>query len=91
MIIDHAIPKTVTVEEVQQATNSDQILQKVISAIHAKHWKNHKNIAPYFKLRNNLTTTNNLLLYQNRIIIPTSLKTRILSIAHQNHLGITNT
>jgi len=46
-------------------------------------------LKPYWANRHHLTITDNLLMYDDRIVIPTSLQTQVLSQIHEGHLGIT--
>ena len=45
-------------------------------------------LIPYWKLRSSLTMCNHLLLYNNRIIIPTSLQKEVMKRIHEGHQGI---
>ena len=46
-------------------------------------------IRPYFENRSHLTITNDLLLYDDRIVIPSKTRLGILHTVHDGHLGIT--
>ena len=59
----HAIPRTVTINKIHQALQSEDILQKVVNNIESNHWTKQKDIESYFKLRYDLTIKNNLLLH----------------------------
>ena len=46
---------------------------------------------PYFEKRGELSVVDHLLLWHNRIIIPSSLREQILSTLHMGHLGMVAT
>ena len=46
------------------------------------------HLTPYWKVKDNLTICNNLLLYNSRIVIPKSLQRETLQSIHSGHLGI---
>ena len=45
-------------------------------------------LLPYWKVRDNLTICNNLLLYNSRIVVPKSMQRKILQKIHSGHLRI---
>ena len=45
-------------------------------------------LAPYFKVQNQLTLCENLLLYNGRIVIPSSLRKETLEKVHSGHQGV---
>lgn len=81
-------------EQMQQATEGDSILQEAIS--HTRHgWPNHMNsiyrkeLRDYFVTRSELSVSRGLLLYRNRIVIPETLRDEVLRSIHDGHLGLT--
>lgn len=61
-------------------------------------WPHNKNHLPnkdiirhYFKFKNELCVFNNVLFYNNRAVIPDSLKQKTLEALHSGHMGVTKT
>jgi transposase InsO family protein len=95
-----AIPKAMTLDELQSGTQSDPTLQAVIVAIKSGSWI----LAPdttvslpafetYSKLKDELSVSDefNLVLRQRRLVVPDSLRKRAVQLAHEGHQGLTKT
>ena len=90
-VTQHAVPKAITLAEVQDATKKDGELQNVIRAVHSRKWK-QTILAPYVKVKHEITTTEQgLVLRHNQIIIPKDLRKRTITLAHRGHFGIVKT
>lgn len=81
--------------ELKRATEEDETLRKIKKYCKVG-WPNNKSDCPiqvrhYYKLRNDIMTENDLLFYNERIIIPTSMRQTILNKLHEPHFGITKT
>lgn len=77
-------------KSIEQATQIDQQLQVVITALKTGQW--HPDIHRFYHSRSELTVTEtNLLLHGTRIVMPQALRSRTLNIAHQGHQGIVKT
>ena len=96
-IENHAVPKSMALEEIAAETSTNSELQAVIKPVQTGHWyeKNDPNcryVTAYHKLKDELSITNNsILLRDTRIIIPKSLQSRTLAIAHGRQQGIAKT
>ena len=90
-IESHAVPKSMALEDIAAETSIDSELQTVIKTVQTGHWyeKNDPNcryVTDYHKLKDELSITNNgIPLRDTRIIIPKSLQSRTLAIAHEGH------
>ena len=81
-------------EEIEKETSSDAVLSKVKQAVRDNQWhKLPEEIQKEFKaIRDELTTTENgILMRGNRIVIPKSLQSRTVQLAHEGHQGMTKT
>lgn len=96
----HAVPKSVSMSEIAEATKQDPVLQHVIRTIKNNNWhdllatstENQSELQSLFIIREELTVDDNsLLLRGHRIVVPQSLRKRIIDIAHEGHQGITKT
>lgn len=79
-------------KEYQKAQTSDTICARVTKYC-CSRWPSKKHIdrvlKPYWEVRGKLTIHNsNLLLYNNRLVIPASLQQELLEKIHQGHQGI---
>ncbi|XP_028414535.1 uncharacterized protein K02A2.6-like [Dendronephthya gigantea] len=87
--IHHAI----MLETIRTATKEDSVLQKVKEALISGRWnKISPELAPYYELRAEIYVAEGVILRNDRIIPPESLREKIIRTAHsQGHLGITKT
>lgn len=90
-LIDNAVPKTMTLNEITDSTQKDSDLQTVI-----KQEEYESNTLDTFsRLRYELTVVpvNDLeiILHDNRIVIPKDLQMRVIDLAHEGHRGIVRT
>ena len=93
-ILQHTIPKSMSLEEIKDATKTDRVLQKVQSALQTGNWDSKdKDLEPYKRCSDSLTVNRekNILLKGTRIIIPSSLQERATKLAHVGHQGIEKT
>ena len=90
-IASNSVPKTMTIEEIIQATDSDRVLKGVRAAIRLNQW-HYDLVKPYKLIKDELTvTTKGLILRGTRIVIPRALQQMAIDIAHDCHLGLTKT
>lgn len=101
----HAEPIAITLDEIKVHTKNDPTLQCLKELIRSTKWYsidtistkypncNVKELHLYNKIRNEFTCNNDesLILRGNRIVAPTSLRHRMLKLAHETHLGMTKT
>ena len=86
-----AVPKAMTMREIQTATNTDKILQSLRAAIRCNMWDSDL-VKPYKNIKEELTVTmQNVILRGSRIIIPESLQQRAIDLAHDTHQGLVKT
>lgn len=89
-VISSSLHRACTVEEVKSAKISDPILQALIESTASGIW-NNPQLSSYYAHRSELTSSDGIVLRGNRILIPTSLRKRVLELAHQGHQGIAKT
>ena len=76
-------------DDVKSETQGDAILKKVIAFVH-NGWNEHctdSTLLPYFKKRYEFAIQDGVLLWGRRVVIPLSLKARVLEELHSNHPG----
>ena len=89
-ICTKAVPKAMTLEEIKQETKHDAEMQAVIKAVESDQWSNQE-VQNYKKLKDELSVFNGLVLTRNRIVIPSSLRSKAVDLAHGGHQGIVKT
>ena len=90
-IARNAVPKAMSLTQLQQATSQDPVLQQVHQSVVSGNWTKTKETHPYFCVKDELTATESLLLRSSRIVIPASLQSTTLQLAHEGHQGIVRT
>ena len=103
-VAEHAAPIAVTLDEIRSCTKTNLTLQAVADMIKTNNWftLNHptpfencnvKDLKIYRQIASELTVNHDqsLIFRSNRIVIPYSLRNRLVHIAHEGHLGICKT
>ena len=91
-LITYSIPKSVSLSEIIEESKKDEKIQKVINCLKDNNWEEEiDTLNEFYKIKSELTYKEGILLRGNQIIIPKSLQKKILSLAHEHHLGITRT
>ena len=88
--VDHFF--TVTWEKVQEASRGDDVTQMLIKLIHEGFPLSKKEmpapLAPFWDARFKLVVHEDVVLFENRIVIPTSLRSAVLDVLHSAHQGV---
>ena len=94
-IVNHIIPKAMSIEEVELESAKDSTLQYVREAVQTGKWyeniQKDEKVKSYHRVKNDLTVSGNLVLFGCKIIIPEKLQSRVINIAHETHQGIVKT
>ena len=93
-IVNHAVPKSMTIDEIKEETIKDSTLIKVRESLLSGNWDNRdKDIQPFLKCAHKLTLnkSQNIMLKGTRIVIPKFLKEIATKSAHVGHKGIEKT
>ena len=102
-LTDHAVPKAMTLFEIQEATKNDPTLQRLAEIIRTNKWDSiskitdeNVNIAElklFSKLKHELTLNEkfNVILRDTRLVMPSSLRQKSIDIAHEGHQGLVKT
>ena len=88
-LVDYNLPLNIRLESIIQATKDDPVLTKLNELLSSDFWDDDdKRLKPYFNIRSELSiSSDGLILYGNRIVIPTKLQPELIKIAHQSHQG----
>ena len=90
-VMETSLPVAITLEEMQQKCETDETLTKVRKCIQTNRWSKSDDLKPYRQIKNELSVKDSIILKGNKIIIPKSLQTRVLDLAHESHQGIVRT
>lgn len=76
-------------KDISEATKKDKLLQKVLFALQ-NGWthSDDSQFEPFLRRRTELSTHRDCILWGNRVVIPESLRDRVLQLLHSNHPGI---
>ena len=79
-------------EMFQKETDLDNEL-RAVKKYYYKGWTNigkemRGNISKYISIKNDIHVTDNLVFYENRLIVPCTMRSKILEILHEGHFGI---
>ena len=79
--------KNLSFDSIKSLSKSDPVLKKVISCV-KYGWINDPLISDFSKVKDNLTLYEDVLLYRNRVIIPSEMRSLVLEQLHVGHNGI---
>ena len=84
---------TLTPIEISTPTKTDPVLIEISHFFHHGWPKKCENqdLKPYFSVKDELSIVHGSLFRENRAVIPSSLRSRVLELAHEGHSGITRT
>ena len=87
----NSVPKAMTLEEIEIATNQNDTLKGLRAAIKLNKW-HYDVVRPYKSITDELTVTSKVVILRgSRIVMPKSLQQRAIDSAHETHLGLTKT
>ena len=90
--IDHM--KSITWEKIQEATASDSEMLELLNTVQEGFPQNGNMLndyqRPFKKLEKFLSTSDGVILYKNRIVVPPQLRQDILSNLHSAHQGVSS-
>ena len=85
----------VVIDKVREETQKDAVLKKLAERISKGDWGSHhhdKDIAPYLRVRDELSIAEGLIFRENRIVLPQKLQKTTVQVGHSmGHLGKTKT
>ena len=88
----HAVPKAMSITEIQQVTAKDRVMQSLVDMIRTGKFEisGNRELAQFEKVNDELTVNDeaNIIMRDNRIVMPTSLRERAVALAHEGHQGL---
>jgi hypothetical protein len=90
-IANTSTPDSMQIEDIKRATSKDQTLQEIIKAIGSGDWRTAP--APFKANKDEFSVTSDqqLVLRGTRIVMPTSLISQTIALAHEGHQGVVKT
>ncbi|MCG8113536.1 MAG: RNase H-like domain-containing protein, partial [Candidatus Thiodiazotropha taylori] len=88
-VAEEATPKAISTKEIERASDDDSELSSIRECLLTNRWYSIEN-KQYLPVRFELSAIGKLVLRGTRIVIPESLRDRILTLAHEGHPGIVN-
>lgn len=85
-VIEHSRPMAISLTELKQACEKDRELELVRNGVYQNSWD--QSVSNYKIFEHELCFQDNLLLRCNKIVIPVSLRPKVLAAAHEGHPGI---
>ena len=98
-LAETSTPKALTLDEIRIATRNDATLTAVSSALKTGNWHQHStnqainqsDFQSFKILKDKLCTQPDLLSREHRIVIPETLREKVIDIVHKGHMGMTKT
>ena len=91
-VTTNAVPPAVTLQEVKDATATDETLQSLARVIPNQMWHEvGKDVSQYQQITQELSISNGVILRGTGIIVPEKLQSRMVMLAHSGHQGIVKT
>ena len=89
MVAISATPRALTTREIERASAEDEELTEIRKCWRTGDWSTAPS--PYKLLRDEVTVVGRLVMRGTRIVVPLSLRERVLELAHEGHQGIVKT
>lgn len=89
MVAVGATPRAMTTREIERASAVDEELTEVYHCWKTGNWSAAPS--PYRLLRDEITVVGRLVMRGMRIVVPVTLRERVLELAHEGHQGIVKT
>ena len=82
-----AVPKAMSAEEIEQAALDDDELKELRGAIQTEKWEGVK-CSEYLPVANELCVVGGIVMRATRLVIPKKLRSKVLTIGHEGHVGV---
>lgn len=89
-VVENSVPVALTPREIERASAEDGELRHIKSCVRSGNWEQCK-FPGYTHVKDELCVYGELLLRGTRIVIPHSLRDRVVKLAHEGHQGIVKT
>lgn len=86
-----ATPRAITAREIERESHRDVELGQVRKCLQFGNWAGYTGPAIYQSIKDELCVVGQLLLRGHRIVVPEKLRSQMVALAHEGHLGIVGT
>ena len=85
-----SVDQLIRVDQIRRCTDRDPVLTGVYQAVMTGRWTEPAadGMEPFYQRRLELSAQNGILLWGNRMVVPTALRKTMLSLLHQGHPGV---
>ena len=92
-VVENAVPLAITPREMEEASMEDGELKLIRECVNTGDWTkcSGPKYVGYRAVKEELCTYGGLVLRGDRIVVPQSLRYRVLRLAHEGHQGIVKT
>ena len=90
-VITNAIPHCFTLQEITVESVKDKQLQRLARCINENDWSDVGDLGRYKQVSAELMCKNGIVMRGDQIVLPSSLRSRALKLAHSSHMGRTKT
>ena len=91
-ILQRQLPQSIPTKTLQKETRKDPVLQSMIKFLQDGIFdQNNPLLKLYYANRYKFSYVNSLLMYNDRIVIPATLRNDMIVLAHEGHQGMTKT
>ncbi|XP_060576206.1 uncharacterized protein K02A2.6-like [Ruditapes philippinarum] len=73
-VCENAVPMAMTLDQIDKESSQDKFIQELIKCIQHDKWPKNQDFKIFYKIRNELSVHNNIVLRGNRIVIPQGLR-----------------
>ena len=93
LLIKWALPNAITVETMQQSTSASEEMNNLRKAIDIGYIPiaHTKQLHSYKKLLSELSVEEGLIMRGERIVVPPEIRSKVVKVAHESHLGAVKT
>ncbi|GFO41407.1 transposon ty3-g Gag-Pol polyprotein [Plakobranchus ocellatus] len=89
-VANASLPNALSLREVRKKTKQDRVLVAVMTSISTGNWDS-RLVSQFQFLKDELTIHDGIILRQHRIVIPESLRLRVIKLAHSAHQSVVKT
>ena len=86
----NATPRAMSTREIEEESDVDPELQEIFNRVNTGDWNGCQHKI-YAAIKDELCTVGKCVLRGNRIVIPNKLRSRVVALAHEGHLGVVGT
>ncbi|XP_057312326.1 uncharacterized protein K02A2.6-like [Hydractinia symbiolongicarpus] len=91
MVCNTSLPVALSLTTIQEATHRDPVLVKLKECLRKGHFPDKGAVTTFKRQRLHLSVSKEIVMCDNKIVVPEELKHRVIDLAHEGHQGIVRT